>query len=421
MSGASQLTASEEYIGRSGTGTFSQTSGTNTVTGSLTLGDSSGATGTYDLSGNGNLSASGYVYVGNSGTGVFTQSGGTNTISSSNSLMVGVSSGSNGTYILSGSGQLSAGSEYIGNSGTGTFTQTGGMNTIANALYLGKNTGSSGTYNLIGSLQLSAASEYIGNSGTGTFTQTGGSNTVIYVKIGANGTYTLKDGTLNINGGFENQGVFDLSNNSATINAVSAIIDSSGSFFANAGNASINLDSNSLFIVPTGVDPTLYFKNYINNGMLHQAGSTLDILSTNTIYGVGSFNDHVNCWGLLSATPGYSINLNAGLNISDAGSVALGSGTLYVNDSISGISGGSLSASYQYVGSSGTGSFTQSGGNISISYFSYVGYSTVGTFNQTGGTNSISYTFFLGYNSGSSGTYNLSGGKNSAGGTLSRL
>ena len=101
--------------------------------------------------------------------------------------------------------------------------------------------------------------------------------------------------------------------------------------------------------------------------------------------------------------------------------------------------GGSLSAYYEYLGNSGTGTFAQSGGtnngalylgynsgsssiyNLSGSgmltamYYQYVGYSGNGTFTQSGGTNSgPSYTnvgnmLYLGYNVGSSGSYNLSG------------
>ena len=73
-------------------------------------------------------------YVGLSGTGSFTQSGGTN---SASNLYLGNNTGGNGVYSLSGSGQVSAQSEYVGSSGTGAFTQTGGSNTVASALYLG--------------------------------------------------------------------------------------------------------------------------------------------------------------------------------------------------------------------------------------------------------------------------------------------
>ncbi len=99
------------------------------------------------------------------------------------------------------------------------------------------------------------------------------------------------------------------------------------------------------------------------------------------------------------------------------------------------MTGGSLSAYlYEYVGDSGMGSFTQSGGtnggaNFGVylgnnagssggyslsgtgllsSWTQIVGYSGDGTFTQTGGTNSGAF-LTLGNNIGSTGTYNLSG------------
>ena len=77
---------------------------------------------------------------------MFTHTGGANPIGQ---LFLGGNSGSTGSYNLSGTGQLSAVVEYIGSSGTGTFTQTGGANSISSSL-LGFNSGSSGTYKLTG-------------------------------------------------------------------------------------------------------------------------------------------------------------------------------------------------------------------------------------------------------------------------------
>jgi hypothetical protein len=94
---------------------------------------------------------------------------------------------------------LSAYAEYVGYNGTGTFTQIGGANTISETLYLGKSSGSSGTYNLSSTGILKGARYvFIGYYGTGTFTQTGGSNTIssdLYLgyNAGSGGTYYLSD------------------------------------------------------------------------------------------------------------------------------------------------------------------------------------------------------------------------------------
>src|SRR3972149_3600340 len=215
----------------------------------------------------GTLSTSFSAFIGYTGTGTFTQTGGTNSIST---LVLGNISGSSGSYELSGTGQLSANTEYIGNLGTATktFTQTGGTNTISSTLYLGYTSGSSGSYELSSTGQLSAVFEYIGRSGTGTFEQTGGINTATYIQINTNGTYTLTGGTLNINGGFVNQGILDLSNSSMVINVSSSIVNLSGTILATTGNATLNIDAHSLLIVPSGHDPAEYFASINNAGCL---------------------------------------------------------------------------------------------------------------------------------------------------------
>jgi autotransporter-associated beta strand protein len=66
---------------------------------------------------------------------------------------------------------------------------------------------------------------------------------------------------------------------------------------------------------------------------------------------------------------------------------------------------------YLYLGASGagnSGTIVMSGGNLYSGDDQYVGYSGMGAFTQTGGTNST-LGLFLGYNSGSAGAYNLSG------------
>ena len=385
------LSAYGEVIGSSGSGTFTQIGGTNTINYDLSLGSNIGSSGTYTLSGTSQLSASN-AYIGKSGMGTFTQSGGMNTILN---VYLGYNSGASGIYKLSDNGQLSSCNMYIGYSGTGIFEQTGGMNSVyynnIYKLYLGYNPGSSGTYKLSGTGLLSTDYEYIGYSGTGTFTQTGGTNTATYVKIGTTGTYTLSGGTLNIYGGFENHGNCDLSNSSATINAYSAIVDLSHAIISDAQNTSFNVDSHSILIVPTGFDPNDYFKSYINSGILHQAGSPLDISSAYSINGIGSIDDHVTCEGTLAAPSGYSINLNNGLYISGSGSVNLGgSGTLYVKNTISGMDGGLLNANFQYIGSTGIGKFTQTGGTNNVTYLEI---GATGSYTLSGGTLNINGSF----------------------------
>ena len=138
LSGTGVLQAEYESIS---SGAFSQTGGTNTVN-SLSLRSQSGADpGTYDLSGNGILS--GYTEsIGYSGSGIFTQTGGVNTVSAT--LYVGRSGGS-GTYTLSGTGQLNA--ETISVNDSSNFQQSGGT-VIAKVL----NVSSGGLYSFSGGI-----------------------------------------------------------------------------------------------------------------------------------------------------------------------------------------------------------------------------------------------------------------------------
>ncbi|MEI8373857.1 MAG: hypothetical protein WCJ35_13600, partial [Planctomycetota bacterium] len=147
-----------------GTMTLSQTGGKNQIYDSsfspsqpygapLYLGYTSGSTGSYQLSG-GTLS-SGYQYVGRYGTGSFTQSGGVNSVipyssTYSGVLNLGYYSGSSGTYSLS-NGQLTTYQTNVGyyssQTCTGIFNQSGGTHTVN---YL--TVGSTSKYNLTGGL-----------------------------------------------------------------------------------------------------------------------------------------------------------------------------------------------------------------------------------------------------------------------------
>ena len=147
--------------------------------------------------------------------------------------------------------------------------------------------------------------------------------------------------------------------------------------------------------------------------------------------GSGSINDPVACQGTITAPSDGALDLNAGLSLSGTGVVQLSLGALTNNDLISGISGGTLSVYTQYVGSGGTGSFTQSGGNNNVGNTLYLGYnagdsgsyslsgsgrfftqgleyignSGAGSFTQSGGVNEDQQNLYLGEQAGGNGTY----------------
>ena len=179
--------------------TATQTGTTSASVGSLVLGTASG-TGSYTLEETSNLSITADAQIGYSGKGTFTQTGGTNTIS--NTLRLGCNTGATGIYTLSDSGVLFAIAEDIGAGSVGTFNQTGGSNSTHN-FSLGVVSGSNGIYNLSGTGHLSVTSliERIGFGGNGVFNQTGGIHSASYglalgMRVGSTGTYNLEGGTL---------------------------------------------------------------------------------------------------------------------------------------------------------------------------------------------------------------------------------
>jgi autotransporter-associated beta strand protein len=113
-----------------------------------------------------------YQYVGYGSPGSFTQSGGTDV--PGGQLILG--NGGSGTYNLSGNGLLSAGTEFIGYfNGGSTFTQSGGTNAVSGNVTFGFYAGSSGTYNLNGGLlSLAGSSALLSGGGAAAFNFGGG-------------------------------------------------------------------------------------------------------------------------------------------------------------------------------------------------------------------------------------------------------
>ena len=197
-------------IGYAGTGAFTQTGGTQTISKALFVGSGLGSSGSYSLTA-GLLSLGTSESVGYSGTGAFSQIGGSNTISGTNVLYVGYNPGSVGTYSLSGSGKLSAANEFVGYWGTGNFAQAGGTNSVSginsvsgNNLFIGGNAGSNGTYSLSGSGVLTAPTIYLGYAaGSGSIGMSGGiltAGTLACVGYIGLGTFTQSGGTSSFGG-----------------------------------------------------------------------------------------------------------------------------------------------------------------------------------------------------------------------------
>jgi outer membrane autotransporter protein len=196
---AANITFANETIGTTSIGVLNQGGFINTVTNRLRLGDSAGSSGTYNLSGTGNLNTN-FLDIGWQGTGTFIQTGGNNTVAT---LQQAIGGSITGTYIMS-LGTLNTSSAHIGVNGNGVFTQTGGNHT-AIWLELGSNPGGTGTYNLSGTGNLTATLEFIGLQGNATFNQANGTNTATFQFVtsffpSASSTYNLSGGNLLVTG-----------------------------------------------------------------------------------------------------------------------------------------------------------------------------------------------------------------------------
>jgi fibronectin-binding autotransporter adhesin len=158
-------------IGGTNNGQFDLSGGTATFGFGFTLGGSASAysavTGTFNLSNNAVLNATGAENIGNYGIGNFTQYSGTNNATGKN-IILGYYGTGVGTYDIR-DGSVTANTIYAGfnSSGNGTVKQSGGLITLASTtgLKLAANSATaSGTYYLTGgTLNLKALSK-----GTGT-------------------------------------------------------------------------------------------------------------------------------------------------------------------------------------------------------------------------------------------------------------
>lgn len=387
----------------SGTGSISLTSppfnvdGTTASPASMTLADS------------GSLSVLLYpVFIGNKGTGTFTQTGGTFTVSGY--LYLGYDSGSSGSYTLSGTGNLSVLAAYIGYKGMGTFTQNGGTFTVSssNHLFIGDYSsppvpavyhlnGGTLTVGQIGENDYkSPLSEFdFGNtdrSATAYGTLRASADSAAFISNIAHAYVT------GINGAY-----IDSNGYAITIPQPLERDTRTGAF--SAGLTKLGAGTLTLTGANTYVGDTT-----VNAGTLAVAGGG-QIGSGTTASAVSSnFNVIGGAAASLAGTASAITvsNLSVG-NETGGGSFAQ--------------SGGTFSVFEAYVGDGGTGSFTLSGGTLSAVITSVGNASSTGTLTQTGGTHATSFLYLGAQTGDIStytlrgGVLNSTGGAGSYGGT----
>ena len=337
LSGTGSISAYFEDIGYYGTGNFTQSGGSNQVS-NLYLGYQAGSNGSYDLT-NGSLTDTFDEGIGVFGSGIFTQSGGSNQINGD--LNLGILSGSHGTYTL-GDGSLIVNGNIVGGSGSSSLVINGGDLSVGGGngsisvslLGLGYSSGSHGSYNLSGAGSVSATIEEIGGVGTGSFIQSGGANQAGSLFIGdgpgSNSSYDLSGGSLSA--ATENIGTY-----------------SNGSFTQSGGANQVN---NNLYLGNASYT--------LSGGSLSTGGNIVNV-GTSTLNLDGGSMSVAGGTGSISVT-----NLNLGSTAGSNGTLTLSSTGIFQGSTQV---AGALQVSNVTVGVAGSGTFTQTGGVLSVDSF----------------------------------------------------
>lgn len=381
-----------------GTGTFTQTGGLLSLVGSLNIGNQGGS-GSYDISG-GTLALDGGMYV-----------LGRNTVSTASSGLLSIS-GTGIVDVAAGSLILGDNVSSTGAEGTGTIVQTGGTLEIGagGALYLAAY--GNGRYDLDGGIL-----------------QVGGANLHgVYNAHGGTYAFNLGGGTIDVTGS-----ALTTSVNATLSNATTSTIDLEGLGAAFTGSIT---GSGSLAITGSG---TASFTSLVTTGGLTLNGNTLDlsagstdqigalngsgtIILGNTALAIGAGDADSTFSGLIetgTAKQGGLIDkIGAGSLTLD--NVVMNAGTnnsgLYIADGSLVENSGSSSLFYLAVGE-GTGSTASaslSGGSLTIggtgSALQIGDWGGTGTFTQTGGTLTVATGSLNIGNQGGSGNYSISAG-----------
>ncbi len=346
---AGSVTAANEYVGNSGTGTLNQTGGSNTLTGALTLAANAGSSGTYNLQG-GSLTA-GTINV-NTG-GLFNQTGGTLNaaiILSGGTLVAGTNNGLGNKTLTINGGTIGASAANI--TVDNTLAAIGGNFNLGGAagtnLELTKNmtlTGNLLTHNGASNDTLSGN---LTSTATGGITVTAGTLNLTGSNGGYAGTSTVTGGTLNLQGAGNYTGNNTVSGGTLNMNSASAITYS-GANTVTGGTWNMS-----------GVLATYSGASTVTGGTLNLSAGTLSGLLTLTggtfnLSGTGTYTNPAP----LTNSAGTTFNIATGSTMTIAGGLT-NSGNTDVNGTLTGDLTNNAGA---LVGGNGTiiGNLTNSG------------------------------------------------------------
>lgn len=373
--------ASGLQVGGQGAGTVTQLGGTVNITGALVLGNSSGSSGAYSVSGPGVLQAASIV-VGRSGSGSFTQGANTNVLISG-SLVIAEGDNSTGIYTLNG-GNLATGG-IINN---GSLVQTAGamsgsLTNNGSFSYSGGYVGGRVVNN--GGLGLNADASFLGGieNNTNVYVSSARTLTLGGVTSVNNGTVSMAGGRIDQSGGLSNEGV----------------VSGYGSLSGSGG--------------------------FINNSLVQILSGNLALSTTGS---------NINA-GTIALSAGRQLQLASGTALSNAGSIELASGQVSGAGQLTNTAGGSVTgkgtiaarfanAGYLGVGSGTTGitqAFTNSGLiDLSAGSSNLIGgaISNIGTVQGQGNVANAVSNLKGGTIEAIGGTLNLTSASNVNGGTL---
>jgi hypothetical protein len=311
--------------------------------------------------------------------------------------------------ILQQQGALYSGDEVIGFAGHGSLRLDGSvfhsLSPVSgtDGLYLGLSSGSFGSASISGAAFLTmAGSEYLGYSGAGYLTQSGGFNEVTATGTGLGlflGYNAGASGTMVISGG------------SLDVSAATYVGFSGRATFQLGGNGTHK--TAGLLVGGNGTSLSTYLMTSgtlansddeaigLGAGSFTQGGGSHTIGGPNGLYiGLGGSN---------AASSSGTFTLSGGALSVSAAEVVGGTSPGFMNQS-----GGTNTTFRLGVGGLAPGTFTLSGGLLQVQQLSAVALGTAGTFVQLGGTHITLALSIGGSVAGSVGMYSLSAGSVSA-------
>ena len=377
---ANQSFAGDVVVGSYGTGSLALDNSSFSTSGYLFVGRYEGSSGEVTLKNGASFSFPSHTpRIGQTGTGVVNVLSGSTLDSSSKDIHIGYDAAGNGTLTIDG-GTVNSKIIMVGNSGTGKLeVKSGTLNAGTSHLYAGNNAGANGTINISGGT-VTAGDLRIGENGTGESNISGGTvtfNTIMYA-------------------GLNNQGTINISD-SANVTVKGNIIAGYNTIPTESNPISGNLNISGGTVTTNG--SALIGNNAKAVGSVSVSGGTLTVKSELRVGDSGV--------GTMTITGGDTTvtgAVNVGFASGSTGALSIKNGSVTLTND---------GASFR-IGREGKGTVeVLEGGNLTVKNNSTdLGYygTGVGTLTINGGT-AILNSLRVGYAAGSTGAFNMLGGR----------